>query len=184
MRQRIYSATRNVNIEGIGDSPIDPLTVDELLGSAEPEWTLRTLLSTGILLGNSSKGASILAEHQEELQNEVFSLGKHLALALQAYLDCQPFEKPFDEPFNLISAPLMYQLEHDRSLYSEIETAMTSTDEVDYEVLYDAVLSGPGLQKSKQLLDKHLQTSLELLEIFDPCEAKSALRNVIQAMQL
>lgn len=175
---------REINVEEIGHSPVDPLPVKDLLGSAEAEWTLRTLLSYGTLLGNFCQSTLLLAAQPKELQKLGYVFGKHFALALQAYLDCQPFQKPYDGPFSLLAAPLLFQLEHNPNLYSEIERGRRSIDDINYETLHDAVIVGSGVAKTRQLVNKHLQTSGEILDVFKPCEAKDALRHLMQAMQL
>ena len=47
------------------------------------EWTLRNVLSAGALLGKSCQGTLKLAGHSEEVQQQGYNFGKHLALAWQ-----------------------------------------------------------------------------------------------------
>ncbi len=53
------------------------------LFAAVKDWRHRNILSAASLLGNSCKGALILARHDIELQEHAYEFGKHLALASQ-----------------------------------------------------------------------------------------------------
>lgn len=66
----------------------DPLQPSGPLGSmpltpALRDWTRCNVLSAGSLLGKSCQGALLLAGHDEQLQKQGFSFGKHLSLAWQ-----------------------------------------------------------------------------------------------------
>lgn len=52
-------------------------------GYAVKEWTLRNVLSAGTLLGKSCKGTLKLAGHSDDIQEQGYEFGKHLALAWQ-----------------------------------------------------------------------------------------------------
>lgn len=171
------------SVATLGDSGVDPLVVLDCLGNAEAEWTLRHVLAAGSLLGHSCQGALKLAGHTSEFQEQGYRFGKHLALAWQACLDREPFQNPYTKPYSLISAPLMFQLEHDPNLYSEIEKGMKSINDVNYKLLHEAVLSGPGLDKTKKLQKEHSQAALEVLNNFAEGDARKALTNIILAMQ-
>lgn len=170
-------------ISPIGDSSVQPIVVYDALGSALSEWTLRHVLNGGSLLGKSCQCALKLAGHPDRIQELGYQFGKHLALAWQACIDREPFQKPYEDPFSLISAPVMFQLEHDPSLYSEIEKGLDNVLDVDYKLIHDAVLSGPGLEKTKQLQKEMLQTALDVLQQLPQSDARTALTNIIFAMQ-
>ena len=111
--------------------------------------------------------------------------GKHLALAWQACLDREPFQAGTNAsgPFCLVSAPVMFQLEHDPSLYAEIEKGFDDIEQVNYSKIHAAVLSGPGLKKTQELQKEHSQAALNVLEKFPQSDARTALFNIIIAMQ-
>lgn len=88
-----------------------------------------------------------------------------------------------DSSFSLVSAPVLFQLEHDPSLYAEIEKGKISVDNVNYEKIRTAVLNGPGLPKTKALQRKHTAAALAVLESFPANDARTALENIILAMQ-
>lgn len=75
----------------------------------------------GSLLGKSCQGTLKLAGHSEDLQQKGYLFGKHLALAWQACLDREPFSPGSSGQFSLVSAPVLFGLQHDPSLYSLIE---------------------------------------------------------------
>ncbi|XP_025202595.1 decaprenyl-diphosphate synthase subunit 2-like isoform X2 [Melanaphis sacchari] len=110
-----------------GDLPLTPALHD---------WTRRNVLSVGSLLGKSCQGALLLAGHGEQLQKQGFLFGKHLSLAWQAYLDLEPFLSgsmySLGMSFNLTSAPVIFHLEHDSSLFKEIDKGINSIQDVDY----------------------------------------------------
>lgn len=63
--------------------PLPPVPMADCTDYAVTEWTLMNVLSGGSLLGKSCKGTLKLAGHNEELQEQGYELGKHLALAWQ-----------------------------------------------------------------------------------------------------
>lgn len=167
----------------IGEPSTKPLVVFDALGDARSEWTLRNVLSAGSLLGKACQGTLKLAGHPLKLQDQGYLFGKHLALAWQACLDRVPFQNPINPPFSLISAPVMFQLEHDPTLYSEIEKGMDSVSNVNYNLIHEAVLSGPGLEQTCQLQKEHSEAALEVLKQFPKTDARQALTNIIVAME-
>lgn len=76
---------------------------------------------TGSLLGKSCQGTLKLAGHPEELQQKGYLFGKHLALAWQACLDGEPFATGSTGQFSLVSAPVLFALQHNPSMYALIE---------------------------------------------------------------
>ncbi|XP_063233341.1 all trans-polyprenyl-diphosphate synthase PDSS2 [Bacillus rossius redtenbacheri] len=155
-------------------------------GDATGEWTLRSVLSGGSLLGKSCQGTLKLAGHAPQLQRQGYKFGKHLALAWQACLDLEPFTAGSNyvpgTPFTLTSAPVMFHLEYDPSLFTQIDKGMESVKDIDYAQVYDTVLGGPGLARTKQLQTAHSQQAMEVLGVFEDSDARTALRNIIVAM--
>ncbi|XP_049767676.1 all trans-polyprenyl-diphosphate synthase PDSS2 [Schistocerca gregaria] len=151
---------------------------------AEEDWTIRNVLSAGSLLGKSCQGTLKLAGHGPQLQQQGYLFGKHLALAWQACLDLEPFASHYtpDSPFNLTSAPILFHLEHDATLYKEIEKGHESVLNVDYTKVHSIVQKGPGIKRTKQLQKKHSQKAMEVLKVFDESDARTALSNIIVAM--
>lgn len=161
----------------------ETLIMSEVLGNAQAEWTLRHTLNAGSLLGKSCQGTLKLAGHPGNIQEQGYLFGKHLALAWQACLDQEPFQPNSSGQFSLVSAPVMFHLQHEPSLYEEIEKGFENVDSVNYEKIRKAVVNGPGLECTKELQREHSYTALEVLNQLPHSDARTALANIIAAMQ-
>ncbi|XP_011506232.1 PREDICTED: decaprenyl-diphosphate synthase subunit 2 [Ceratosolen solmsi marchali] len=165
------------------NNPLPSVPPADRTNYAVTEWTLRNVLSAGALLGKSCKGTLKLAGHNEEIQEHGYNFGKHLALAWQACLDLSPFiTKDRNTPFNVCSAPVVFHIEHDPSILMEIDKGIESVLNVDYTKVYDIVISGPGIELTKQLQREHSQRAMEVLSVFQESDARTALSNIIAAM--
>lgn len=162
------------------------INMQHVLGHPEREWSFRHTLSSGSLLGKSCQGTLKLAGQPESLQKQGYLFGKHLALAWQASMDLEPFrlpELPHNSSFSLISAPILYHLEYDPSLYEEIKKGRRSVEDIDYQKVHEIVMTGPGVERTKELQRKHSQSAMTVLDEFAPSDARTALQNIILAMQ-
>lgn len=162
------------------------IDMSQIMGYPEREWTFRHTLSSGSLLGKSCQGTLKLAGQSEELQKHGYSFGKHLALAWQANMDLEPFrlqELPYNASFSLISAPVLFHLEHDPSLYDEIKRGNKTFAKINFKKIHEIVSNGPGLEKTKELQRQHSQQAMDVLHEFPSCDARTALKNIILAMQ-
>lgn len=65
------------------NNPLPAIPPEDRTGYAVKEWTLQNVLSAGALLGKSCQGTLKLAGHNEEIQEQGYKFGKHLALAWQ-----------------------------------------------------------------------------------------------------
>lgn len=157
-----------------------------VLGHPEREWSFRHTLSSGSLLGKSCQGTLKLAGQTEQLQRQGYLFGKHLALAWQASMDLEPFrlnDLPIGSTFSLISAPILFHLDHDHSLYEEMKKGQYSVENIDYRKVHEIVSDGPGIEQTKDLQRKHSQSAMTVLDDFPPSDARTALQNIILAMQ-
>ena len=165
------------------NNPLPSVPPEDRADYAANEWTLRNVLSAGALLGKSCKGTLKLAGHSDEIQEQGYKFGKHLALAWQACLDLGPFiTKDQTLPFNLCSAPVMFHIEHDPSILTEIDKGLESVNDVDYAKIRNIVMMGPGVELTKQLQKRHSQRATEVLSVFEKSDARTALYNIIAAM--
>ncbi|XP_012261257.1 all trans-polyprenyl-diphosphate synthase PDSS2 [Athalia rosae] len=165
------------------NNPLPSIPPLDRTGYAVAEWTLRNVLSAGALLGKSCQGTLKLAGHSDEIQEQGFKFGKHLALAWQACLDLGSFNgKDQTIPFSLCSAPVMFHIEHDPSILTEIDKGLESVHNVDYTKVHDIIVSGPGVELTKQLQKEHSQRAMEVLAVFEESDARTALSNIIAAM--
>lgn len=157
-----------------------------ILGHPEREWNFRHTLSSGTLLGKSCQGTLKLAGQSEALQKHGYTFGKHLALAYQASMDLEPFklqELPLTATFSLVSAPVLFHLDYDPSLYEEIRRGKKSVTKIDFRKLHKIIAHGPGIDETKELQRKHGQIAMDVLSEFPDCDARTALQNIILAMQ-
>ncbi|XP_046960696.1 all trans-polyprenyl-diphosphate synthase PDSS2 isoform X2 [Vanessa cardui] len=164
------------------DCILSPLPMAGVEGCARREWAARHVLAAGALLGKSCSAALKLAGHKPALQTQGYLFGCHLALAWQAFLDLEAFTGPEPDSFSLVGAPLAFTLEARPELYSYIEAGKKSVHDVDYHALYEAVLAGDGIQRTQQLQREHSGRAREVLDCFPYCDARTALANIIVAM--
>ena len=82
-----------------------------------------------------------------------------------------------------MSAPVLFHLAHDPSLYEEIQKGRESVDNIDFVKVHAAVLKGPGPERTRILQKKHSEAALEVLNDLPPSDARTALQNIILAMQ-
>ncbi|CAO1417801.1 unnamed protein product [Diamesa hyperborea] len=162
-----------------------PFKIDGFMNDPENEWELRTVLSGGSLLGKSCQSALMLTKHSEELQKHAYLFGKHVALAWQASTDLEIFkyEQMTTDKISLISAPVLFHLNHDHTLYKEIKKGIKSIDNIDHSKIFEEVRNGPGLERTQALQGKHILKSMTELYKFPSSDARTALENVILAMQ-
>lgn len=165
------------------NNPIPSVPPEDRTDYAVKEWTFRNVKSAGSLLGKSCKGTLKLAGHSNEIQEQGYNFGKHLALAWQACLDLGPFvTKDQIVPFSVCSAPVMFHIEHDPSILTEIDKGLESVNNVDYAKVHNIVMKGPGVELTKQLQKRHSQRAMEVLNVFEKNDARTALTNIIAAM--
>ncbi|KAJ4438839.1 hypothetical protein ANN_14792 [Periplaneta americana] len=171
---------------GRRDQQNNPLPSPQGVCDAAQDWTHRNVLSAGSLLGRACQGTLKLAGHGRELQEQGYNFGKHLALAWQACVDLEPFipgsQYVSGSLFNLTSAPVLFHLQHDPSLFNEIDKGLDSIQNVDYEKVHSIVSKGPGISLTKQLQKDHSQKAMEVLQVFQENDARTALCNIIVAM--
>lgn len=160
--------------------------MSHILGHPEREWSYRHTLSSGSLLGKSCQGTLKLAGHSLNLQKKGYLFGKHLALAWQASMDLEPFlmaDFPHGSTFSLTSAPILYHLDFDDSLYNEIKRGKFSVENIDYVKVHKIVREGPGIEMTQDLQRKHSKSAMMVLDDFPDSNARNALQNIIFAMQ-
>lgn len=163
-----------------------PFKLDGFMDTPESEWELRHVLSGGSFLGKSCQCALILAKQPKELQRQAYFFGKHLSLAWQASMDLEPFTSsrlPFDAKISLISAPVLFHLEHDHAIYNEIKKGTKSVEDIDFHFIHKEIFKGPALRQTQELQNKHSIIALNELRKFPASDARTALENIILAKQ-
>ncbi|KAL7052051.1 hypothetical protein ACKWTF_004740 [Chironomus riparius] len=175
--------------EEISTDEIDvmlPFKVHDVMGTAENEWKLRHTLGGATRLGKSFQALLILAKHNEEKQKEIYFMGKHMYLSYRASRDLNIFisnEVPLNGKFLLISAPLLFHLEKDPSLFEEIKKGSESIENINFHKVHKIVRNGPGMDKTKELLNDNMSIALNLLYKFPKCESRQAIENLILALE-
>lgn len=177
--------------EFIGDrdnqnKPLPSNPNGEILRNAESEWTLRNTLTDGSLLGACCKCSMILGGKSPESQKFAYDFGKHLALAWQASLDLDIFQTPYEDlgnSFNLVCAPILFHMEYDNSLYDEINKGLQSIKNVDFKRIHEIILTGPGVEKTKELYVKHILIVENILGKLPASDSKINLEKIISSIR-
>ncbi|KAG5677320.1 hypothetical protein PVAND_007089 [Polypedilum vanderplanki] len=163
-----------------------PFKLHDVMGTAEQEWRLRHTLAGGTLLGKSCQAALILAKHNEEKQKEIYFMGKHMYLGYRAAKDLSIFrseELPANGKFSLVSAPVLYHIEEDPSLYDEIKKGLDTIENIDFAKIHKIVRNGPGMDKTKELLNKNNLIAFTLLHKFPKSDSQRAIENLILSLE-
>ncbi len=185
VRNEYKSKVSSVSQHSDDTDNMKPITITNYMECAEKEWTLRTILDSASFLGKTCQGAMMAAATSEELQRFAYRFGKYLAIAWKAWNDMDPFLTEKLHPntrFSLVCAPILFHLDYDRDLYKEIQKGSQSVENVDFQKIHEIVRSGPGLEKTKELLVKNSMIALSTLEEFPSNEARNSLRNLIFSM--
>ncbi|XP_044751319.1 all trans-polyprenyl-diphosphate synthase PDSS2 [Coccinella septempunctata] len=161
------------------ENTLEPINSGDALGVARAEWTLRSILEGGNLLGKACQGALILAGHSTATQTQAYRFGLNLALAWQIRSELLPFAPGFSDPFSLVSAPVLFTLQNDPELYKEIQKGQRNVHEVNYEKLRGCVLSGPGIELTKDLLKEHCKNAYEFLGKLPDSDARGAMESML-----
>ncbi|XP_070490038.1 all trans-polyprenyl-diphosphate synthase PDSS2-like [Chironomus tepperi] len=162
-----------------------PFKLHDVMGTAENEWKLRHTLGGASRLGKSCTAALILGKHDEEKQKEAYFIGKHMYLSYRAAKDLNIFRSdvlPASGKFSLISAPLLFHLEEDPSLFEEIRKGSETIENINFAKVHEAVRNGPGMDKTKELLSKNSLIALTLVHKFPKSESQHAIENLILAL--
>lgn len=166
-----------VNLKNmVSDLDVGPYEVDIFLGNPTEEWMLRNLLSGITLLAKSCKGAMILGNHSEELQQHAYSLGRCLGLAWQATQELKPFLYDESLPFSLTSAPVLFQLYNDPDMYD-----LFSDDDC-YNEIRNRVKAGEGMSRTAFLINSLRFEANKILEYFPSNSAQSAIGKMVDAL--
>lgn len=156
---------------------IQKLGSNEYLGQCRDEWTLRTMLMSGSIIGKGCQGAMKLAGHGVDKEREAYILGGHLALIWQLYLDIKDF---FIHPnsFSFVGAPVMFALWEYPTIYSHFLEARLDKKPIEHKGLYYAVKSTRALEYLTIFLDIELATILEFSDKFPVEDARTAIQKM------
>lgn len=94
------------------------------------------------------------------------------------------FKATFEEgnSFSLVSAPILYHLQNDKSLFEEINKGRVSVKNVNFKKIHREVLNGPGLEKTEKLVRKHTTIVEDMLEQLPSSNYRNHLTNIISSI--
>ncbi|XP_023950239.2 all trans-polyprenyl-diphosphate synthase PDSS2-like [Bicyclus anynana] len=149
---------------------------NEYLGQGKDEWLLRTMLTSGSLLGKGCQGAMKLAK-QPHLERDAYILGGHLAIIWQIYLDVKDF---FIHPnsYSLVGSPVTFAIWEYPSVYGYIIEAKLEKRPVEYKQLYYAVRGTRAFEYIKKFLEEEMAAILMRSEKFPIEDARCAIQKM------
>jgi len=145
-------------------------------------WIDRNKMASGSLLASGFKGIGMLSQLPDEVTERSERIGRNLAVALQAFIELQPFieENHFDSDLSLGSAPVLFHLQNDSKLLDYIGTCEGDIDNLDLKKIYSTVTKdGSGIQIAKDLCKNHAAEVLKDLQEIPDGEAKIALIRIV-----
>ncbi|CAH2244831.1 jg23042 [Pararge aegeria aegeria] len=149
---------------------------NEYLGQGKDEWLLRTMLTSGSLLGKGCQGAMNLSK-QKHLERDAYILGGHLAIIWQLYLDVKDF---FTHPhsYSLVGAPVTLAIWEYPTVYSYIIEAKLEKKPIEYKQLYYAVRSTRAFEYLTKFLEEEMAAILKCSTKFPVEDARSAIQKM------
>ncbi|KOB64780.1 putative tumor suppressor protein, partial [Operophtera brumata] len=170
-----------LNYDWENENNLNKLGSNDFLGQGKDEWILRTMLTSGSMLGKGCQGAMMLANRGEEMEKNAYKLGGHLALLWQLYLDVKDF---FTHPYSysLVNAPVILALWEYPQIYGHILEAKLEDKQLEYKQLYYAVRGTRALEYLRIFLDDELAATLKYSDMFPVEDARSALQKMALAI--
>jgi decaprenyl-diphosphate synthase subunit 2 len=113
-------------------------------------------------------------------------------MASHAFNELQPFIQSFVPPTNslatiqLLSAPALLHVEQTGESLDMFKLEAKNADGeplVDYKKLHEVVSKGPGIQKTRQLIEDYSDRALYSLNELTASEAVNALSNIVYAVR-
>ncbi|XP_013194222.1 all trans-polyprenyl-diphosphate synthase PDSS2 [Amyelois transitella] len=150
---------------------------NEFLGQGKDEWILRTMLTSGSILGKGCQAAMKLARRGEHLERDAYVLGGHLALLWQLHLDVKDF---FTHPYSysLVGSPVTLAMWEYPSLYAHILSAKLEKSPVEYKQLYYSVQATRAMEYLSDFIDDELGAVLKYSERFPVEDARLAIQRM------
>ncbi|XP_075983176.1 all trans-polyprenyl-diphosphate synthase PDSS2-like [Anticarsia gemmatalis] len=156
---------------------LEKLGSNEFLGRGKDEFVLRTMLTTGSLLGKGCQAAMKLAHRGPDMEKNAYILGGHLAIMWQLYLDVKDF---FTHPYSysLVGAPVIIATWEYPQIYGHILESKLEKQPVEFKQLYYAVRGTRCMDYMTKFLDDELAAILKCSEKFPVEDARSALQKM------
>ncbi|XP_045532674.1 all trans-polyprenyl-diphosphate synthase PDSS2-like [Pieris brassicae] len=165
------------NYDWESEENLAKLGSNTFLGQGKDEWLLRTMLTSGSLLGKGCQGAMKLANKGKQFEGDAYKIGGHLAIMWQLYLDIKDF---FTHPYSysLVGAPVTIALWEYPSIYGHIWTAKMEKKPVELKQLYYAVRATRSMEYISTLLDEELAAVIKYSAMFPVEDARLALQKM------
>lgn len=147
-------------------------------------WEAKTHLKTASLLASAYRAAAMVAGHQRELQDQVYQLGKHIALAFQTYHETRQFlDTPYStgSNYDVTSLPVVLHMEtHPHMLARLKESGMKNQQ---FSKLQSEVLSGDALERAQVMLGYYIQEARLLASSLGPSDAAKSLVTIVSSLK-
>lgn len=165
------------------DAPDSTLTPDEM---EEVNFGLH-----GSLLGNSCRAVLVLGKQDDAMQEQGYQFGKNFALARHTFNQLHPFlpnsslvTRDSCPPFDLMSTPVLLHLNQTGlALKDYASTSKQGKPVTDLRALHTAVSNGIGVSRTRDLLLKYCDLSLQALSAFPASDSVTVLRNMVHALR-
>ncbi|XP_047536771.1 all trans-polyprenyl-diphosphate synthase PDSS2-like [Vanessa atalanta] len=158
-----------------------PLSVTDILGSPISEWTLRNMYNGGSLFGRGCEGAVLLAGKNVAEQKKAYLFGCHLCLAWQAASEISKFSTENQEPFSLVSAPVLFALNETPELYEKLKNVKTVTS-IDFNDLKANISKTNAIEKTKRLYTENADKAKSYIEMFGDNESVNTIKRLINTI--
>nr|QOS04600.1 prenyl transferase [Sarcopeltis skottsbergii] len=135
------------------------------------DYTEKSFYKTASLIAASCKGASILSDTKENIQNNFYLYGYHLGLAFQIIddiLDIIGSQKSLGKPAGSdlkngnLTSPLLFALEEKPELYQFINREFQNKGDTEQAIAIIKI--SQGIEKARDLALEHVQAALQALE--------------------
>nr|QCI07335.1 Prenyl transferase [Leiomenia cribrosa] len=143
----------------------------------------KSFYKTASLLAASCKGAAILSNSNEDIQNDFYLYGKHLGLAFQIIddiLDITGSDMSLGKPAGSdlkngnLTSPILFAIEEKPELYHLINREFKNKGDIQKAI--KIIKQTNGIEKAKDLAIEHIQAALQTLKCKDKSNSTSILR--------
>lgn len=147
-------------------------------------WEAKTHLKTCSLLASGYRAAAMVAGFDQERQDHVYELGKHIALAFQTYHETKQFlSTSYSSGLNydLTSLPMVLHMEtHPHLLQSAKEGRL---QELQFAQVHSEIMTGDSLERVQVMLGYYIQEAQLLTEKLGPSEAATSLIGIVNSLR-
>ncbi|XP_026332858.1 decaprenyl-diphosphate synthase subunit 2-like [Hyposmocoma kahamanoa] len=163
------------------ENNLNKLGSNDFLGQGKDEWKLRTMLTSGSILGKGCQAAMKVARRGEQMEKEAYVLGGHLALLWQLYLDVKDF---FTHPYSysLVGAPVVIAMWEYPNVYGHIVESKIKGEPINFKQLYYAVRSTRCMDYLTEFMDEELEAIMRSTESFEVEDARLALQKMAKTV--